>query len=644
MLTRNLVMTGKKNTWILGMGNAAVARGALEGNIQVATSYPGTPASEILQNLADIAQDWNILVEWSTNEKVAFEVALAAAWSGLRAVTSMKQNGLFVLLDSLVNVAYTGHGTGSLIVIVADDPQAHSSTTEADTRSLGHYASIPVIEPSTHQEAKDMVPYALDLAERFGIPFMIRITTRLAHSQQPFQLGPILREARRATFNHDQPLLNIPFPTHHHEKLLDRLKLIRARFEVSPWNRYSGPEKPELIILTTGTGWLIANEALQLLEISDRVGILRIATISPLPIDFIRNSLRISPKVLVIEELDPFLESQIRTDMYPLLADQHSSIYGKLTGHIPRVGELTIDIALQAITNLLGLAYEPVPETYHNTITEFTQDLPPRTLTFCPGCPHRASYLAIHRAIKRNQNQGFVTGDIGCYSLGAFYHDLMRNQHAMGTSVGLASGFGRLDKHGLEEPVIAVIGDSTLFHAGIPALVNITHHQANATICILDNQTTAMTSFQPHPGSDHDALGISRPVIHIEELLHSIGFTNVSIIDPFEIKTATDRVYKAITSPGSHAIIFRRPCPLSIRSPTMVHDVPSVDIASEKCQGSKCQICVTDLNCPALIWNAKLDMVKVDPVLCVGCNVCLQICPHGAIHPSTSPDQEVKPG
>jgi indolepyruvate ferredoxin oxidoreductase alpha subunit len=632
-------MTGSEDSWVLGMGNAAIARGALEGNIQVATSYPGTPASEILENLIDIAPKWNILVEWSANEKVAFEVAFAAAWSGLRAITSMKQNGLFVLLDSLVNVAYTGHGSGGLVLVIADDPQAHSSTTESDTRALGHYANIPVLEPSTHQEAKDMIPYALDLAERFGIPFMVRITTRLAHTQQMFRLGPVLRESRKAVFNHDQPLRNIPFPAQNHKALLDRLEEIRNRFEVSPWNRYTGPENPELIVLTTGTGWLYANEALRLLDIRERVGLLRVATISPLPLDFIQKSLQHTQKVLVLEEFDPFLETQVRSGLFDLSSDHRPSLFGKFSGHIPRVGELNIQITLMAISEILELEYQPVTESYKSRIMEVTEDLPPRILTFCPGCPHRATYLAIHRAIKRNQNKGFVTGDIGCYSLGAFYHDLMRNQHAMGTGVGLASGFGRLDKQGLDEPVIAVIGDSTLFHAGVPALVNMSHHQANATVCVLDNQTTAMTSFQPHPGTNQDALGTPRPIINIEELLQSIGFSDVTVIDPFELKAATDLVYKAITSAGCHAIVFRRPCPLSIKSPTAVADIPLVSV-SENCKGSKCRICVTDLNCPAIIWNNRDDRAQVDPALCVGCNVCIEVCPHDAIHSVDSSTQE----
>lgn len=634
-------MTGKVDTQVIAMGNSAIARGALEGNIHFATSYPGTPASEILQNLALVAKEWDIYVEWSTNEKVAFEAAMAAAWAGLRALTSMKQNGLFVLLDSLVNVAYTGHGQGGLILVVADDPQAHSSTTEADTRALGYYANIPVLEPSTHQEAKDMIPYAFDLSERFGFPFMIRLTTRLAHSQQSFRLGPILRESRKAAFDHSRPLLNIPHPPERHAELLKRLEHVRARFEVSPWNRYTGPEKPELLVITAGTGWLYANETIRLLNLEERIGILRIATLSPLPLTLIKQLLSASERVLFLEEIDPFLETHIRAAAYDLETNHQPILYGKTTGHIPRIGELTIDTTLKVMTELLKIPFEPVSQTYINQIKSAIADLPPRTLTFCPGCPHRTAYLAIHRAIKRNNNSGFVTGDIGCYSLGAFYHDVMRSQHAMGTGVGLASGFGQLQPFGLEEPVIAVIGDSTLFHAGLPALINIYYQQANATVCILDNQATAMTGFQPHPGTGIDAMGNEAPLINIEALLHSMGFPDATVVDPYEIQEATQAIYKAITSPGSHAIIFRRPCPLSIQQPTT--EIPTiVEIDPTKCEGASCQICLKELNCPALTWNEETNQVLVDAALCIGCDVCIQVCPHHAISSKTKGQTEVK--
>ncbi len=629
-------MCGKENVQVLGMGNAAIARGALEANVHFATSYPGTPSSEIQENLILIAKDWDIYVEWSINEKVAFEAAMAAAWAGLRALTSMKQNGLFVLLDSLINVAYTGHGKGGLVLVVADDPQAHSSTTEADTRALGHYANIPVVEPSTHQEAKDLMPYLFDLSERFGIPFMMRITTRLAHTQQVFKLGPILRTPKTASFDRDFQLLNIPNPHLHHAELLERLDQIRTRFEVSPWNRFTGPEKPELLVLTSGTGWLYANEAIHLLGLEEKVAILRITTLNPLPFHLIQQTLDAVNKVLFLEEIDPFLETHICAHANDK-STRTIQFFGKNSGHIPRVGELTIDYTLQAIAELCGVEYLPVSSKYSASIQAAIQDLPPRTLTFCPGCPHRAAYYAIYRAIQRNSNRGFVTGDIGCYSLGAFYHNLMRNQHAMGTGVGLASGFGSLQQFGLKEPVIAVIGDSTLYHAGLPALVNILYHQANATICVLDNQATAMTGFQPHPGIATSILEKPVTPIKIEQILQGIGFP-VIIVDPYDLQASIDAVYNAITKSGSHAIIFRRACPFSITQP--IQKQTRLFVNKEKCLGEKCQICVTQFNCPAIKWDENAGCFAIDKLLCVDCNVCAAVCPHGAIQKDRRKEQE----
>jgi len=636
-------MTAPEDAVVLAMGNDAIARGALEAGVQVATSYPGTPASEILENLAAVAKDCGIYVEWSTNEKVAFEVAVAAAWAGLRAVTSMKQNGLFVLLDTLVNVAYTGHGRGGLVLVVADDPQAHSSTTEADVRFLGHYADIPVLEPSTHQEGKDMMAYAFELSEGFGIPVLVRETTRFAHSQRPLRVGPIVRQPRRAAFDHATPLFSIPRPTLRHEQLHQRLNQIRGRFERSPWNRYTGPEDPALLVVTAGTGWLYSNEALRLFDLEDRVGILRIGTLSPLPYRFIQEPLRKAKDILFLEEFDPYLETLIRSDACTLDLNPRPRFLGKLTGHLPQWGELTIDDTLRAVAQLTGIKYAPVSADYGARTEALAAQAPPRSLTFCAGCPHRAAYYAIYRAIKRNGNRGFVTGDIGCYSLGAFYHDLMRSQLAMGTGVGLASGFGRLQAFGLDEPVIAVIGDSTLYHAGLPALVNIRYNQADATVCVLDNQATAMTGFQPHPGTGSTALGKAAPVIDIEKLLKGLGFTDVVVVDPYSVTPSTNAVYKAITTPGSHAIIFRRVCPLAIRQPVTATGrtvAPHIDAA--KCLGAQCRLCVAEFNCPALILDPETNRVHLDSLLCVGCGVCTRICPHHAIVATRKRAKEAK--
>ena len=630
---RRDIMDGRAGSLVLGMGNDAIARGALEAGVHFAASYPGTPASEILQNLAEVAERWHLHVEWSVNEKVAFEAATAAAWAGLRALASMKQNGLFVLLDTLVNVTYTGQGRGGLVLVVADDPNAHSSTTEADARPLGHYAHIPVLEPSTHQEAKDIMEYAFSLSESHGTPVLVRTTTRLAHTQQSFRLGSIRRRRRRAAFDRNRPLHNLPHPHQRHAELHRRLDEIRQEFEKSPWNLYHGPDNPHLLIVTSGQGWLHANEAIRILRLQGKAAILRVATLNPLPRQLLLHHLTSTKLVLFVEEVEPYLEREIRCLASSLPPGQIPGLQGKLTGHLPQWGELAPDTVIKAVASLLKLQYQPVDTNYAVQAEEAAREAPPRPLTFCPGCPHRAAYYAIRRAIKRNGNKGFVTGDIGCYSLGAFYHDIMRSQHAMGTGVGLASGFGCLQPFGLEEPVIAVIGDSTLYHAGIPALINIRYQQANATICILDNQATAMTGFQPHPGTGRTATGATAPRITPEELLRGLGYTQLAVVDPYQLDAAIQAVYQAITSPGSHAIIFRRPCPLAARrrEPTTGRKPPAPTINPAKCRGSECRQCISDFNCPAINWDTNAGHPRIDPHLCTSCGVCAQICPHQAI-------------
>ncbi len=627
------VMFGKAGDVVLGLGNEAIARGALEAGIQFAAAYPGTPSSEILGNLALVSKGLGIYTEWSTNEKVAFEVATAAAWSGLRALASMKQNGLFVVLDSLINVAFSGHGKGGLVLVVADDPLAHSSTTEGDSRPLGNYSDVVVLEPFTHQQAKDIIPYAFDLSEKYGLVVLVRETTRLAQSRAPFTLGEVPNPSRKAVFDHSIPLHNLPRPHIRHAELHQRLERIRKKeFEKSSWNRYVGPRNPSLLVITSGTGWKYANEAVQLLSAKD-VGILALATISPLPHKLILKHLKSANKVLFLEEIDPYLETQVRSLAADLEKSDQFKFFGKFSGHIPSFGECNIDHAIAAISKIQGIKYKPVSRAYIAKAEDAANLAPRRILTFCPGCPHRAAYYSIHRAIKKNQGKGFVTGDIGCYSLGAFYHDIMRSQLSMGAGVGLASGFGKLDQFGLDEPVIAVMGDSTFYHACLPALVNIVYTQSKVTSIIFDNESTAMTGFQPHPGIGLAATGEKITTVPIENLLKGIGFSEISVIDPFDIEKSIDRIYKAITANISHAIVFRRECALitNRRRIKSGEPTPKYIVDKDKCIGEKCKICSVQFNCPACVWDSETSMAKIDEVLCNGCGVCVQICPAKAI-------------
>lgn len=626
-------MSGKAGDVVFGFGNDAIARGAIEAGVQFAAAYPGTPSSEILRNLARVSKEQDIYCEWSVNEKVAFEAATAAAWAGLRAIAAMKQNGLFILLDSLINIAFSGHGKGGLVLVVADDPYAHSSTSEGDSRTLGSFSDIVILEPSTHQEAKDVIPYAFDLSERYGTLVMVRETTRLAHSRAQFTLGKISGVKRKAAFDHSLPLHNLPRPHLRHAKLHALLTKIREEeFETSEWNRYTGPKKPSLLVITSGIGWQYASEAVRTLSAKD-VGILRIATISPLPEQLILKHLKTAKKVLFFEEVDPYLETQIRSLAVDMEHSAIPTLYGKYSGHIPRQGEIDINYALQVIAEVQGIEFTPISKVYASQAADAATIVPRRILTFCPGCPHRATYYSIYRAIKRNKGRGFVTGDIGCYSIGVFYHQIMRNQHSMGAGVGIASGFGKLDRFGLDEPVLAVMGDSTFYHACLPALVNIVYNESKVTVIVLDNNATAMTGFQPHPGTGYNATGEKTARVPIGGLLKSIGFRDVAVVDPFELKESTDAVYKAMMSPTSSAIVFRRECALITNRERIQSGKPAprYTVDTDKCIGEKCNMCSVQFNCPACVWDSELDKARIDEVLCNGCGVCVQVCPTKAI-------------
>lgn len=627
------LIKGDQGDIVLLLGNEAIARGAIEAGVHFAAAYPGTPSSEILESLAAASKHFGFHAEWSTNEMVAVEAAAAASWAGLRAITSMKQNGLNVILDFLMNLSFTGSGKGGLVIVVADDPYAHSSTNEQDSRPLGGCADIPTLEPSTHQEAKDIVPYAFELSERFGLPVLIRETTRLGHSRGDVKLGKVERLERNAVFDREQVFHNLPRPHLKHEKLHEKLDEIRKLFEASPWNLYDGPDVPSLLVITSGIGWNYAREAIKILAM-EKVGVLRLGTIFPLPTQLIRKHLRLTNKVLFIEEIHPYLEEGIRSIAADVKPGEIPKFYGKLTGHIPAWGELDPDKVIHAISRITNLRYRPVPEEYRETVTKFGSVAPRRIITLCPGCPHIASYWSIMQAIRRNKNKGFVTGDIGCYTIGVFYHGLVKSVHCMGAGVGLASGFGQLHKFGLDEPVIAVMGDSTFYHACLPALINIVYNNSNATVCILDNNATAMTGFQPHPGTGVNAMGEDAPKVKIEDIVRGIGIKDVRIIDPFDVKKGTKAVYECITAPGNHVIIFRRNCTLIARREKERAGVkiPTYVVDLEKCEGETCGICSRLYACPACVWDTTLNKAKIDTMLCNGCGVCATICPYKAIY------------
>ena len=627
----SILKTDEPGRSVLLMGNEAIARGAIEAGVDFCAAYPGTPSSEILESLARVAQDLGLYAEWSTNEMVSLEAAAAASLSGLRAIVAMKQNGLNVCSDFLMTVNLTGT-RGGFVLVACDDPTATSSTNEQDSRNFARFADMPLLEPATFQEAKDMTKWAFELSERLRLPCMIRSVSRLSHGRGNVKLGEIPKMRKMARF--EGAYVSAMFVPMLHSALHQKLEEAQKEFEESEFNWYVGPEKATLIIITSGSGWFYSREAVKTLGLEDEVGILKLGTTWPLPEKFIVHYLKHTPQVLIVEEIDPFLEQNIKV----LLAEEAKSlgaidVYGAKSGHLPSVGSINQDKVAGALASIKGLEYRPRDEEYARRAMELALSyLPPRMLTFCAGCPHRASLWAIKAALKLDGRNGFVTGDIGCYSLGVGpggYWQL-KTLHCMGAGLGLATGFGQLEQFAFDQPVIAVAGDSTFFHACIPALINARFNNSNVLLVVLDNGGTAMTGFQPHPGSGTDALGRPVPVVEIEEVCRAIG-VEVWVRDPFDLDESIEDLYEMLQRDGVKVMVFRRRCSLI---EAREKERQKVFVRPEKCIGDDCgcaRFCSRVFNCPGIIWDAEAGKAKIDEVVCTGCGVCVALCPQGAI-------------
>lgn len=616
------------------MGNEAIAKGALEAGVQFATGYPGTPSSEIVESLTRTAKEAGIYVEWSTNEKVATEAAAAASFAGLRAFSAMKTAGLNVALDFLAHLNYSGLGKngGGLVVVVCDDPEGHSSGDEADSRWIANSEGIPLLEPENPQEAKEMVKWAFDLSEEFNGFFMVRSSTRLSLSSGPVTLDNIPHVAKKAYFDTSQcisPYLARP----HHINVLERLAKVEKIFEKSSFNWYRGPDNPELIIICSGVGSRYSLEAVESLNLRKSVGILKLGTLWPFPKGLVKEYLAKTNQVLIVEEVDPFLETFVKeTAFESAKAPGSLKVYGKGSGHVPEVGELKPEIVLKALATILGTEYPARDINYNRKASDAAAKLLiDRGVTWCAGCPHRASFWSIKKALQKDGRGGFLTGDIGCYTLDVFPagDKLTKALHAMGSGVGLATGFGHLDQFGSEQPVIAVCGDSTFYHASIPALLNAIHNKSNMVMVILDNNATAMTGFQSHPGTDFDAMGNTAPAIDAVKLCQSLG-CKVVVTDPFDIKGTTNKLIQLLKEDGVKVLIMRRKCELVRMREERKHPY-KVWIDTEKCRGEDCGFCTKSFKCPGLPWDIETGKAQINEAVCSGCGVCVDICPFGAI-------------
>ena len=616
------------------LGNEALVRGALESGVNYAAGYPGTPSSEIIERLAREAKPRGLHVEWSTNEKVASEGAGAAAVAGLNTLTAMKNAGLSVALDFLTHLSLTGlgQGGGSMVAVVCDDPDAHSSGDETDSRWLARFAYAPLLEPASVPEAREMIRYAFDLSREHSCYVMLRSYTRLSHASSILELGPLPRAEKRQAKLDMQACITPYLGKVHHALAIERLAKIRRQFEKSPFNQYQGPEEPELLIIASGSGYLCAREAVEMLGLEKQAGLLKLATIWPFPQDLVRARAKKAKRVLVLEEVDPVVEVLVKSALnggglgaIPVL--------GKESGQVPMHGEMTPERALAALSDIMQVSLKSgAPQYSKEARAQAEAIMVSRGLSWCPGCPHRASFWALDRAVKAEGGEVFVTGDIGCYTLDVFPEGKcqMNLLHAMGASIGLAAGLGQLAGFGFDKPVLSICGDSTFFHAVLPGLVNAVYNKANLIHVILDNDATAMTGFQAHPGVGYNAMGEDAPRIDVVKLCQSLG-VEVAVADPFDLRATTKKIRELIAQKkGVRILILRRTCEL-VRMKRDKDKPFSLMVNQEKCKGSECGICYGTFRCPAFVMDEKTGKSSIRQDACPGCGVCVAICPFKAI-------------
>ena len=574
-------------------GNEAFARAAFEAGVGVASAYPGTPSTEILEN---IIQYDRIDASWAPNEKVSVEVGIGASMGGARTMVTMKHVGVNVAADPLFTFSYTGV-RGGFVLVVADDPEMHSSQNEQDSRHYARFAKVPMFEPSDSQEALDFTRLAFDVSERFDTPVLVRSTTRISHSKAVVTLGEPLADLPETGLLRD-PAKFVMLPGNarrRHPVIEQRLEEMAEWSAGQEFNRIE-EGSGELGIITAGVAYQYAREAFP------EAGFLKLGLVHPLPKQLIRDFAARYRTLYVIEELDPFIEEQVRA--------MGIEVVGK--DKVPICGELSAGRLRQAF-GLEELPAEQVEES-----------LPPRPPNMCPGCPHRGVFYALNRL------KAFVTGDIGCYTLG-FMPPLsaMDTCICMGASVGNATGLAKVLDDQEKQQVVGVIGDSTFLHTGVNGLMDMVYNDSTATLIILDNSTTGMTGRQDHPGTGYSLKGHKAYQVDLEALCRSIGVRHVTTVDPYEMDETRRIIKAAMDAPEVAVVITRRPCVL------IKHDVlekkPPLYIDADKC--TACKACLK-LGCPAIEWEPgegeKKGVAKVDKLLCTGCGICEQVCKFGA--------------
>ncbi len=599
-------------------GNEALALGAYHAGVKVATAYPGTPSTEILESIARFD---DVYAEWSTNEKVAMEVALGAAYSGVRALVSMKHVGLNVASDPFFAASTTGI-VGGLVVVSCDDPGIHSSQGEQDNRHYAKFAKVPMLEPTDSQEAYDLMDWAFNISEEFDTPVLLRSTTRISHCKTVVNVNRERKtDLRQSSFTRSpEKFVMVPAYARLRRQLMEeRIVKLSTYVEDFPLNEMLLADR-KLGVISDGVAYQYAREAFK------DASHLKLVTTYPIPVNLIRRFAQEVERILVVEELDPFLEDEIRALGIPVTGKEFIPISGELNPEIVGNG------AIQA--GILSVPAKPSPKSRTSE-----PQLPGRPPLLCAGCPHIATEFALRRLgfynpcsvgdlpperkIQSQLKKGglIVTGDIGCYTLGVYAPLFALDTTAcMGASIGQALG---LEKAGVPNKIVAVIGDSTFIHAGITGLVDVVYNQGSTTVIILDNETTAMTGHQAHPGTGISAKGVKTQAVKLETLAQGIGVNDVNVVNAFDLDAIESTISRCVETDAPSVIIVRGACPLQTR----VSGTP-FEVDSEKCDS--CYACLR-IGCPAI--SVSDDKGWIDPTLCIGssCDICAQVCSQEAI-------------
>jgi indolepyruvate ferredoxin oxidoreductase alpha subunit len=630
-MKNEVLLQDMPGTRVLALGNEAIARGAIEAGVQFATGYPGTPSTEIMETLIEAAPQLGFVAYWSVNEKVAFDAASGASFSRARSMAVMKHVGLNVAADSLQQLKLIDIA-GGLVVVTVDDPSGVSSNNEQDNRWYAKFAGLPAIEPADLNEAREMTRRAFEISEELHMPVILRSVTRLGHMTGDLELGEMGTKPEAPYFDSSREWT--PFPCLEPERKL-RGKLRRAGevLERYQLDEYEGKGTEGIGVVGAGFAFNYVQEAVDTLGVRDQVALLKISTVNPLPKAIIHRLLAHVSQVLVVEDVTPFLEEAIKAEAQG--TERHIQIRGRGSGALPEAGETILDDVISALADLVRREFperevpdDVLPGRERTESSAAAQKLiPRRQIGFCAGCPHRATYYSLSKALENvGIEDPIVVGDIGCYALG-FYppFSILQTMTSMGASMGTSEALAQLNPG---RKVIAFIGDSTFYHAGMPGLLQIAHWQRPVLVVAMDNSVTASTGQQPHPGTWQ--LGDERTVIPIEDIARAFRIPHVRVVPSLQIKRLTKELEEALVLDVPAMIVSRQACVLEPGQRWKERTVVA-KVNAAKCDG--CLVCVEEYGCPAFVAAEDGEgKMAIDPFLCNGCGSCKLVCPRGAIY------------